>query len=299
MRRSLLLLLAAAFAASACSRDEKPRAAGGSTSAVAAKAATKPPTERLFVVATPAAPLLDEAEDDEPATDVVHAGDLLRLARPLGTLKWRAPMEGVVSSREGPIAEVSRAGESKLFGWRSDLGEEIDAPTAAWICGASGGDAGQGSVERCTSSLRRARRADGAFVAYTTQGIGPCPIVIVRAGLVNAIFVDGVSGGEQRTAGDRSTLLLTSRWVRAEGRWTGGNLVVVDVSGAIPVKRTEIPLDEIDARGAERVTNRQVKLELRGDAVHLTGERREIARADGKELSKVSIDETWPLSGPP
>ena len=275
--------------ATGCSRPSPSK----STEKEAVSAAPAPlATELVRPIVTDPAPLLNEIEDDEPPSELASTGDLVRVSKSLPPLAWHAAFEGLPLARSGPMVELVRTGGTRLFGFVSDLGEEVRAPTSEALCKVLLPDAGTFDATRCAAYMRRVRRADGAIIAYAVYGVGPCQVLILRDDRIRSIDVPGVATGELRLVEGKTLLVLDTRWNRAEGTWTGSDLVVVDVTGDAPSVVQTIPLDEIDARGAERVINQLVKRTIQGSAVHVVGARREIERSGGKELSNVRVDQT-------
>jgi hypothetical protein len=277
-------------------------AAGLLLSAACTKAPPAP-TERRPLIATAEAPLLKEAEDDEPAADIARAGEVVELVRELYPLRWEAKMGQTTGKRDGLLVQVRQApGEGIFFGFKSDFGPEADVPLVPWICAAMAADPSLPAAARrpnCNDRLRRFRMQDGAFAVYLICSEGPCPIGIVRDGHVAAIAVEGmVSARTVVEGGGGLGLLASTRWARSDGKWTGGALVPVELSGAAPVALPEIPLDDIDARDPTKVVARVVKTtidEKEPLAVHIVGARTETTLADNRELSRVPIDERVPL----
>ena len=263
-------------------------------------------TERRPLIASAEAPLLNEAEDDEAATDIGRTGEVVELVKELGTLKWEAPMGDKIGKRDGRLIEVRQApNDAILFGWKDDLGPEVDVPTTAAICEAIARDPAlppAAKLPTCAGLLRRVRLPDGAFAAYQVCSVGPCPVAVVRGGRVSAITVEGMVKARMLAAQAGPVLLASTRWARSGGAWTGGALVPIKLWGGAPIALPAIPLDEVDARDRVKVVARSVRpiLEDQGGptgrlAVHLVGELRETALADGRELATTPIDVTVPI----
>lgn len=270
----------------------------------AAHAYALPPIETMVLVRSAEAPLLGELKPKKAATEIGRAGELLILVRPLPAMEtgWKAEMgfRGPVAERSGPMAEVRRAsGDGILHAFLSDLGETVEVPTSAWFCEhmASASSAKEAARRaRCPTMLRRARLADGAIVAFEPCVFGPCSIALWREDRVSTIEVDGVLSGRILAGGPAGVLLLTTRWNREKGTWTGGTLVPVALSGEALSRLPDIALDEVDAREAAQVSGREVEFEISTPApgkslVHVTGRVRVRARADGRELSSTPVDE--------
>lgn len=269
----------------------------------AAPPAPAPPTVRMLVVRSADAPLLNEVEDDEPAAEVAHRGDLLELIRPLPPMAWKAHVGRVIGERDGAMAEVRRApGDAILFGFASDLGEEAEVPAGAWVCDAIAADrslpaaAKQG---RCADLLRMTRLDSGAVAAFVPCASGPCPVALVKDGVVEATAVDGIVAGSVVPGGTDGVLLLETRWVRENGAWSGSALVPVALSGGRLKRLKEIPVDEVDSRDAVTVTSRDAVYDVTPadgrTRVAVTGKRRTVQRADARELAATSISESHVL----
>jgi hypothetical protein len=302
-------ILVALCLASACKRGPEPQEgaapARATSSASAARAASAPPPaptiEKLVPVKTAAAPLIPELEDDERASQVPRAGDLLVLGNALPPMKWKADMDGTMTTREGPMAEVRRApGDALLFGFMSDLGEPVEVPAAGVLCArlqAALPALPPALVENCPHVLRRAKTLDGALVAYVNCSVGPCPVGLLRGDHLGAVTVDGVVDARFGSIGGKSLLLASSRWVKDGGTWTGGTIVPILLDGAAPKPLDPIPTDEVDARAPVDVVQRNVRVEFGSDTVRVVGERRIVDRNTGKDRSKVPIDERHRLPG--
>lgn len=260
------------------------------------------PTESMTVVWSPDAPLLNEIESDEPPAEIAHAGELLWVDKPLPAMamKWRAPMGNGTGEREGPMSEVRfTPGAAILYGFQVDLGRTVDVPSTKWLCEQIGRVKSLSEAARrqpCRLHLRRTRLPSGAIVAFVPCSSGPCPIALAREGKVTAIAVDAVLSARVVPGGKDGTLLLTTRWSRANGQWTGGALVPVGISAGSLKRLSDIPTDAIDARDAQKVASRDVMVEITqpvpgSSLVHVSGRRRDVRRADGHEFSSEPIDE--------
>jgi hypothetical protein len=267
-----------------------------------------PPTEAVIAVEVAEAPLLNELEDDEPAAQVARAGDLLLEGKSLPAMAapWKALLDGHPAERSGPLVELRQAPmDAQLFGFRSDLGPKIQAPLTSWICASMARAPGLATVAtapECAGLLHRARLPDGALVAFVPCATGPCPIALVRGTRVRAIALDGVTSARVVPTEAGSVLLVTSRWATDEGRRSGGSLTPVTLSGSAPIALAPIALDEVDARDPGRVKARMVQFDLTSPAplrtvVRVHGDLRETALPDGRELTRVAIDETHVVPG--
>ncbi len=308
MRRLLVLsaLVATPCVGSACKRSDdagaQPSPATSAPAHTAAAIPAAPPaTERLVRVKSAAAPLLPEIEDDENASQVPHAGDLLYVAKDLPPLRWKGTMDGVTATREGPMVVLKRAeGDAQLFGFKSDLGEEVEVPSSASICarlGAALPDLAATARASCAALLRRVKTSDGAIVAYQNCSSGPCPVGLLRGDKLGAMTVDGVVDTRLATVAGRDVLITSTRWVRDEGKWTGGVIVTLTLDRDKPIVAATIPTDEVDARPPVMVIQRNVKVVIGEADVRITGDHRTVDRNSGKERDKKPIDERHPLLG--
>lgn len=301
---SVLCLVAGALAGckSPSERRDKPVAAVSAEVPTGSSAAPGPSTDRLTLVKSAAAPLLPEVEGGERAAQVVHLGDLLYVVGDLPPLAWKAKMGGMLATREGPMVEVTRAaGDTRLYGFRVDLGDEITVPSATSLCmrlSAALPAITPASRDACPKFLRRARMADGALLAYENCSTGPCPVGVLRGNALGAITVDGIVDSQLVYVAGKPLLLANARWVKEAGTWTGGFLVSIALDGATPSVSARIPTDDIDARDPVLVVQRNVTVDIGPEDVHLTGELRTVDRNTGHVQKKAPIDERHPLVGP-
>jgi hypothetical protein len=275
---------------------------GGALSVPAQEPA--PATETMIVVRSSEAPFLNEIKPSAHPVEVGYGGDLVHLLRPLPAMKdrWRSELDpgGPSIEREGPMAELRRApGDAILFAFASDLGDPVEVPSASWICRRVASEPSlpdEARRTRCASMLRRVLLPGGDLVAFEACASGPCPVALWRGGKLVTTSVDGIVSGRVVPGGAGGVLLLTTRWVRAEGSWTGGTLVPLALSGASPRRLRDIPLDEVDARKADTVTARQVSVEVTSTApdrsvVRVLGRRRRVSRQDGREIWAKPVEE--------
>jgi hypothetical protein len=308
MRRTVLVSSLAVTTATlgACRRSEegpsKPTASAPAPAAIApaSPSAIARGAERMRVVTSDTAPLLPEIGAAEDASQVLHAGDVVLVERELVPLRWTGAMDGVVATREGPMVAIRRArGDAVLFGFKSDLGDAVDAPDAPWVCARiERHDAPATARDTCTARLRRARLPDGGFVAYVNCGTGACPVAVARGDAIESLLVEGVVDTRLATITGRPALMQSTRWVKDEGKRTGGVVVTVTLDGPKPAVAARIPADEVDARAPGVVVQRNVKLDYGDTDVHVTGELRTIEAATGKTLETKPIDERHALLGP-
>ncbi|MEP7121170.1 MAG: hypothetical protein ABJE95_09680 [Byssovorax sp.] len=261
-------------------------------------------TERVTLIKSAEAPFINELEDDESAAEIGRAGTALLVVKNIGPLKWKANMGEVAAERDGPMADVKMApGDGILYGFRSDFGDEIDMPTTAAICAQVATNAALPAgvrQPRCQQLLRRYHLPSGAVAAFDPCATGPCVVAVVRNGVVSSLAIDGVTTARLVPGEGDGTLLVTSRWIRADGAWSGSRLVPVSLAGATPTLLAEIPIDEVDARDPKTVSSRSVRVDFvttgAGTVVHLVGDQKVKARDDGHDLSTKPIDETHRLA---
>jgi hypothetical protein len=260
-----------------------PSATGASTSGAIA-------TERMTPIAVADAPLFAEA----PAGKL-QPGELVLVARPLPAMRWRGKLDGKPAERDGPLVEVRRApGEASFRMFQADLGAAIEVPAAGWICDRLGSVATPGVDRgRCAERMRRGRTADGALFAWLPCAVGPCPVALVQGGRVTAVTVDGIVDAVPVVVAGATVLLCTSRWSRASGTWTGGDLVAVSLGGAVPVRGGEIALDHVDARDAVRIKSRTAALTIAADLVQLTGTEQTTERDSNQVLASTRFDSRY------
>lgn len=296
---------AAAFVigmAGACGDPAAPAPAGGpSATATTATAsggattfATAAPTERWAEVASDVAPLLHGLEDPVVLPELVRKGELLRIGKSRGPLTWEGKLlEDAKERREGELLEAQRSDGASGHVFQLDLGGEVSIRPAGAVCDAIAAQVPL-DVTTCKSNLRRARLADGAIVAYVPCATGPCPVAIERGADLGAIALTSLTGAHFLWGKKRSLLVAETRHAQADGKASGGALVVVALDGRAPVKGAEIPTDEVDARDGAHLVSRVVKVAMTPGEIRVRGEITESA-ADGKVLSKKVVDERHPL----
>ncbi len=261
-------------------------------------------TERVTLIKSAEAPFINELEDDEAAAEIARTNLAMLITKPLPPMKWKANMGAEPAEREGPMAEVKMApGDGLLYGFRSDFGDEIDMPTTEAICARVLGNAAlplAARQPRCKQMLRRYHLASGAVAAFDPCATGSCAVAVVRDGVVSSFAVEGVTSARLVPGEGDGTLLITSRWIRADGAWSGSRLVPLSLAGSVPVLLPEIALDEVDARDPKTASSRAVRVDFTtsggSTVVHLVGDRRVKSRDDGRELSTTPVDETHSLA---
>jgi hypothetical protein len=261
-------------------------------------------TEKVTLIKSAEAPFINELEDDEAAAEIGRAGMALLIMKKLPPMKWKANMGSEPAERGGPMADVKMApGDGILYGFQSDFGEEIDMPTTEAICAQVVGNTALPAAARqprCKQLLRRIHLPSGAVAAFDPCATGACAVAVVRNGVVSSFAVEGVTSARVVPGEGDGTLLITSRWIRADGAWSGSRLVPLSLSGSAPALLPEIAIDEVDARDPKTVSSRAVRVDFAtsggGTVVHLIGDRRVKSRDDGRDLSTTPVDETHRLA---
>jgi hypothetical protein len=261
-------------------------------------------TERVTLIKSAEAPFINELEDDEAAAEIGRAGMALLVLKKLPPMKWKANMGTEPAERGGPMADVKMAPDDGiLYGFQSDFGDEIDMPTTEAICArvlANTALPAEARRPRCKQLLRRMHLPSGAVAAFDPCATGPCAVAVVRNGVVSSFAVDGVTMARVVPGEGDGTLLITSRWIRADGAWSGSRFVALSLAGSVPAMLPEIALDEVDARDPKTVTSRAVRVDISttgaSTVVHLVGDQRVKSRDDGRDLSTKPVDETHRLA---
>lgn len=261
-----------------------------------------PPTEKMAPVLSDG-PLITEIAKGKGTPYLMRAHELVQIVKTHPAKEWKAKAAGTEMSREGPVVQVRRAaGDELLFGWKSDLGDEIEVPTASWLCDqlANAGLPPSSSPARCGDALRRVKLSDGAIAAFVECATGPCPMALVRGGKLSAIAIEGMTTARPIVVEGKVMLLAESRWSRDNGTWTGGKLVPIAFDGDAPRPLTPIDIDEQDSRNPAKSTSRVVGTKLdatpAGLTAHVTGERTETDATNGNVLGRAAIDETYTLT---
>lgn len=282
------LALVAAFASFSlgCRKpDEKP------------PAPQPPPTERLVIVKSLTSPCLNGMRPAKEPTALLRQGDLVEIiSEKKGRLSWKEKIEGVESTRDSDVVLIRRSpGNEQLYAFTQDFGETFDVPAASVICEGIDKAGIRMPFASCPESLQRHRSSSGRIAAFVMCVEGPCPVAVADEGKINVISVDGMNELRPMFVGGRTIFLATHRFRRDDGKWTGASLVPIDVSGAAPVARPEIQLDDVDARDATIVRTRTVQFEVKGTSVRVFGERAETERDTGTDKSRVPFEETHSL----
>ena len=261
-------------------------------------------TEKVTLIKSAEAPFINELEDDEAAAEIGRAGMAMLVVKKLPPMKWKANMGTEPAERGGPMADVQMApGDGILYGFQSDFGDEIDMPTTEAICAqvlANTALPAGARQPRCKQLLRRIHLPSGGVAAFDPCGTGPCAVAVVRNNVVSSFAVEGLTVAQLVPGEGDGTLLITSRWIRADGAWTGSRFVPLSLAGSVPAMLPEIAIDEVDAREPKTVASRAVRVDLTTTAgatvVHLVGDRRVRSRDDGRDLSTTPVDETHRLA---
>lgn len=295
-RRRIALIgsLSSALAASAigCGHGDAP--GSGATTTTATATVPAPPTEKWTEVTSEAAPLLVSMTEEFPPPEIVRRGELLRVGASQGVSAWKGLVDDVEVARDGTVFGVQRAKDGTLkYGFQADLGGEITITATTWICDRIARQPGI-TFTSCAANLRRARTADGAIVSYTPCGIGVCPVTLERDGKLGILGIDGLSSAHFHTGKKKSVLVVETRSVKEGGKVTGGAVEILTLDGAEPVRAAKFDGDAIDARDADHVVSRIVKVTVTHTELRLDGKAEEHGPA-GKLLHSSAIDETHAL----
>jgi hypothetical protein len=290
MKQISIFFLTAAIAllSTNCSKKDAPPSAGAST-------------EKLTAVVSEVGPCINGLRPSKEPMAVLRKGDLVYVRSEIkGHLVWKNKVDGIDTTRDSDMVIVSRfPGNEQLYAFTKDLGETIDVPSTAFICG---------EIERanirlthlvCSEGLQRHRSLSGHTTGFVICNDGPCPIATVDGSKANVITVDGLIDIRPMIIDGHSMLLASRRYRRADGTWTGGSLLPIDLSGPVPTLRKEIPLDDIDARDPALVKTRLAQFELKGNQVRVFGDRIVTERESGKQASSEKFDEMHSLTATP
>lgn len=289
----LLLVISIGIFSSSCSKkeDAPPPAAS--------------PTEKLTVVKADAAPCINGLRPSKEPMAVLRKGDLVYVrSENKGHLAWKNKIDGVEAKRDSDMVIISRftSTDEQLYAFTQDLGEVVDAPTPAVICAEIDRLNIRFAHVTCLGGLQRHRSLSGHTTGFVVCNESPCPIATVdhnNGSKVNVVTVDGMIDVRPMIIDGHSMLLTSRRYRKDDGKWTGGALVPVDLSGPVPALRKEIPLDDIDARDATLVRTRLAQFELKGNQVRVYGDRIVTERETGTEKSREPFEETHSLTAAP
>lgn len=252
------------------------------------------PQESWLVVTSPAAPMLGELEDDDPPQEVLRRGELIRITKEMRPFHWDATMDGKPDERKGLAVELKYAEEGlRGYGFKEDFGEEASVPATPWLCEELSGQ-GPFDKARCPALLRRARTADGALVLYAACSTGTCPVAVFKDDKLTVTPIDSLTSATFYQGKKRSLLIAATRWVKDEGRQSGGAIVPLVIEGGAVTKHPEIPTDSVDSRDPAGMKARLVRVTLTPGQIQIAGEET-VKKADGTTLSTKPLDEKHPL----
>jgi hypothetical protein len=282
----LAIAIAIATATSGCGKKEE----SGPAQAPAA-------TEKLTIVAADVAPCINGLRPTKEPMAILRKGDLVYVrSESKGHLSWKQKVEGVEMTRDSDMVIISRApGNEQLYTFTKDLGEIVEVPSAASICGEIDRAGIRLTHYVCTEALQRHRSSSGHTAGFIICNDGQCPIASIAGDKAHVITVDGMIDLRPIIVDGRTIFLAVRRFNRNAGTWTGGAIVPIDMSGAEPVVRAEIQLDEVDARDAAVVRTRSAQFEVKGNSVRVFGDRAETERETGKDKSRAPYEETHGL----
>lgn len=250
-------------------------------------------SERWSEVASEVAPLFYALDDPAPIPELLRRGELVRVGKRRGPMTWEGTLGEAKERRDGDLFEAQRSDGSPGFAFQLDLGGEVPIRPTAAVCDAIAArwpfDAAS-----CKTTLRRARTPDGAILSYAPCASGPCPIALERGSELAAIALTNLTNAHFLRGKTRSVLVAETRYVKEEGKLTGGALTVIALDGPEPTMSPEIPYDQIDARDPARVVSRVVDAVITRAEIRVSGWIEEKS-PDGKVLSKKRVQETHAL----
>lgn len=252
------------------------------------------PEEKWLVVTSPAAPLLNELEDDDPPQIVLRTGEMVQITKEMRLFRWEAKMDGKDDTREGMAVELKVAETGTHgYGWKSDLGAEASVPTTAWLCEEIAGH-GPFDKARCPGLLRRARTTDGTLLVYQACSSGSCPVAVFKDDKLTVLPVENLTAGTFYQGKRRSLFLVTTRWVKDDGKRSGGSIVPFVVENGAATREEEIPVDSVDARDPGKMIDRRAHATITAAEITLSGDET-VKTADGTTLSTKPVAEKHPL----
>lgn len=252
------------------------------------------PEEKWLVVTSPAAPMLNELEDDDPPQVVLRAGEMVQITKEMRPFRWEAKMDGKDDTREGMAVELKVAESGTHgYGWKSDLGAEASVPTTAWLCEEIAGH-GPFDKARCPGLLRRARTNDGTLLVYQACSSGSCPVAVFKDDKLTVLPVENLTAGSFYQGKKRSLFVVTTRWVKDDGKRSGGSIVPILVENGVATRKEEIPVDSVDARDPAKMMDRQARATITASEITLSGEET-VKTAEGTTLSTKPVAEKHPL----
>lgn len=305
------LALAAPLAGGGCRDREKPSDGAQLPPAGDAATAPAPSADRMRVVVSAEAPLLERPDDPgRGAASLARSGDLLHVAHVAGpgpseSLRWEGllPGEARKAKRQGArIAVRPFLEHGVVYAFASDLGPEVEVPSAGSICDAlagAGAPVPRALSAPCERFLVRKRTDAGRIVAHFGAGAGPSPVAIVSPGGARFVVVESPTSAQLVESAGRSILVASTRFSREGGGWTGSLLVPIDVSSDAPVLLPAVEIESIDARAKDEIVLRDVRAEIGEAGIRISGERKTQRRADRKTVRAEPIRETHPFRAPP
>jgi hypothetical protein len=276
-----LALVALSFSASGC---KKP--AEGPSS-----------LETVSVIAPDSAPGLNEPEDDEGASVILHHGDVVIARQPMPRLKWAGVLEGAHIRRDSPVVGVElRPWSGNTYVFSEDLGPPVEVETTHAICATAPGATPSG-VATCERALRRILLDDGAVIGYTQCAAPGCAVVWKKGERASWGTLDGLSFLHSRKIAGRNVLIAVTRFV--DGRdHTGGKLLVLSAAPGF-ARLGELALEEIDARDMARVRSRTGKLITEPGRYVFEGTRFDADARTGKRSGESSFKDELSLDALP
>lgn len=272
-------------------------ASGASSSAGAGDGkaeAPAPPTERWTEVKSEAAPLLITMTEELPPPEIVRRGELLRVGEGRRVSTWKGLIDDVQETRDGMVFGVQRSKDGTMtYAFQSDLGGEVAVSATTWLC-AELAKRKDLTLTACASNMRRARAADGAIVSYLACGSGLCPVTVERGGKLGVAGIEGLNNAFFFTGKKKSVLVVGTRFVKDEGKVTGGAVEIVTLDGPEPIRSAKFDGDGVDARDADHVTSKVVQIAVTRAELRLTGNV-EVHGPGGKLEQTRPIDEKHPL----
>lgn len=301
----MALLLAAPLINAAC--GETPPSSGQTTSptqspssgltasaTTSASAAAPPAEDTLTVAVTEKAPLLGELEDDEDAQDILFAGELIKVVREIRPYHWAAKLDGVPDKREGLALEIRLSNDgASMFAFKPDLGAEVRVTSSTVLCNALSKQR-PFDLKNCPAILRRAQTPGGGLLTYVACSSGPCPVGVYQNGTMTSITVENIVSTRYYRGTKRALLLATVRFVKDEGKQSGGGLVPILIDGSTVTAKDPIYTDRVDARDSSKMVARHVYTKITPTEITLTGEE-ETKDSTGKSLSKTKVSEKHSL----
>ncbi|MBK8251545.1 MAG: hypothetical protein IPK82_02620 [Polyangiaceae bacterium] len=276
------------------SPTQSPSSAPTASAATSASAAAPPADDTLTVAVAEKAPLLGELEDDEDAQDILFAGEMVRVVREIRPYHWAAKLDGTPDKREGVALEIRLSNDgASMFAFKPDLGAEVRVTSSTILCDALSKQR-PFDLKNCPAILRRAQTPSGGLLAYVACSSGPCPIGVYQNGTMASITVENIVSTRYYRGTKRALLLATVRFIKDEGKQSGGGLVPIVIDGSTLSAKDPIYTDRVDARDPSKMLARHVYAKITPAEVILTGDE-ETKDSTGKSLSKTKISEKHSL----